>query len=352
MAILEPSTMTAADLASKLGVSRATVSYVLSGDGERRKISPKTIDRVLRMAAELKYVPNESAQNLRRGRSGMILLLIGNLEFGFANGVMAGMAGVLDDTGYSPFVTTHWFDEKKNHRELISAMRRRVEAVVCQPLAGEEKAYAELDRLGIPLIFLGDHPRDLKGASFVGWDSAAAARVAVQHLVDCGRKRIGHIGVDYPMVMSQARYAAYEAVLRENGLPMSPDMVHVARSYHTADEVLDPAIERFFRPGGPDLDAIFVLNDGLALPLLEKLDARGIRVPEDVALVGMGDLPLTGHAAIGLTTVKEPTDLIGRHAAEAALELIATPGRKPIYRPIDGCELKVRRTTAGRVLSI
>ena len=97
----------------------------------------------------------------------------------------------------------------------------------------------------------------------------------------------------------------------------------------------------------PHPDSIFVLNDGLALPLLDGLCRRGISVPEDVALIGMGDLPLTGHSSMGLSTMREPVEEMGE-AAQTILKLIESPALGPIQRVISCVELKARRTTIGQ----
>lgn len=94
-------------------------------------------------------------------------------------------------------------------------------------------------------------------------------------------------------------------------------------------------------------DALFVLNDGTALPALDSLRRRGVRVPQDLAIVSMGDVPLAGHSAIGLSTMREPLAEMGRSAAEIALKLIAKPGRPPTHRTIECSELHARRTTIG-----
>jgi LacI family transcriptional regulator len=100
-----------------------------------------------------------------------------------------------------------------------------------------------------------------------------------------------------------------------------------------------------FAPGCEHPDALFALNDALALSTLEVLYELGIRVPDDVALMGMGDLPFTAYAGVSLSTMKEPIEEMGREAAKLMLELIAHPGKGPVERLIPCLELKARRTT-------
>jgi len=191
-------------------------------------------------------------------------------------------------------------------------------------------------------------PEELPEISSVVWDAGVAARVAVEHLVETGRERIGFVGADYPMRMHRARHKAYLDVVREAGLSFREEWVSITRIDCMVDQIIGDALERMFAPGREAPDAIFAINDGLALPLLEALDARGIRVPEDVAVIGLGDLSMTRHSGISLSTVREPCEEMGRQAAEVLVDLIADPGKAPIHRVIPGHVLRIRRSTQPR----
>jgi LacI family transcriptional regulator len=344
--------VTSAMLADQLGVSRATVSIVLNGHGPARKISPLTIQRVLDAAREQGYAPNRTARNLRLQKSGVIGVVLADFRMDWAERVMRGMGEVFDPGEYTPLVGTHRWDAVRHRKELLSALQRRDEAVIVQPLPGQEEVYEQFIAVGIPLVFLGDRPPQASSpaltASFAGWDSAAAARTAVRHLIERGYRRIGHLGFHHPMRMTQERTAAYRAMLQEAGLPLREEWISLPPAGGAIEGTIAAEIERIFTPGTEHPDALFVLNDGLALQLLEILDQKGIRVPQDVAVIGMGDLPLTGHSGISLSTVREPCEEMGRAAAHAALSLIAEPGRTPIVSLIPGNDLRARRTTVAQ----
>jgi DNA-binding LacI/PurR family transcriptional regulator len=344
--------VTSAMLADQLGVSRATVSIVLNGHGPARKISPVTIQRVLDAARDQGYAPNRTARNLRLQKSGVIGVVLADFRMDWAERVMRDMGEVFDPGEYTPLVGTHRWDAVRHRKELMSALQRRDEAVIVQPLPGQDEVYQQLMAVGIPLVFLGDRPpltasSPVSAASFAGWDSAAAARTAVRHLIERGYRRIGHLGFHHPMHMTQERTAAYRATLHDAGLPAHEEWIRLPPAGGAIEGTIAAEVERLFAPGGEHPDALFVLNDGLALQLLEVLDQKRIRVPQDVAIIGMGDLPLTGHSGISLSTVREPCEEMGRAAAHAALSLIAEPGRAPIVSLIPGNELRARRTTGS-----
>jgi len=340
--------VTIAEVAQRASVSVTTVSIVVRGLDKERRISAETAGRVRAAVEELNYVPNRFARNLRLRRTGMIGVVMTNLRADWAETVMGGMLEVFRPREHTPFVAIHHFDAQLAHKELLACLQRRDEGVICQPMPGERKLYEQLWLAGLPVIFLGDRPEDVPEVSFVGWDSGAAARIAVEHLVETGRRRIAFIGVDYPMRMTRGRYQAYVDVLREAGLPARAEWTAKAPMDWSLPRIVDWSLDRLFASGPERPDAIFALNDGIALPLLEAMDARGITVPEDVAVIGMGDLPMTGHRGIGLSTVREPCAEMGREAAQLMLDLIANPDIGPVQRLIPGRELKVRRTTQPR----
>ncbi len=337
--------VTSADVAREAGVSRTTVSIVLRGHTASKKIGADTIRRVVAAAEKLKYVPNLMARSLRQQKSGSIGVVIGNFRSDWADSLMAGMQEVFEPSGYTPFFSAHRFDARRAHNELLACLRRRDEGVVYQPMPGETRFYNRLRDADAPLLYLADRPPNTPQASFVGWDSVTATRVAIRHLVETGRNRIAMVGLDYPMEMNRGCQKVFIDVLKETGLPLQDRWIALAPPSWTLERIMNWALDRFMPPGREYPDAVFALGDTLALALLEILDVRGIRVPEDVAVMGLGDLPLTGHTRIGLSTVREPTREIGRQAAKLMLELINEPPQAPSQRLIGGIELKARRTT-------
>jgi DNA-binding LacI/PurR family transcriptional regulator len=337
--------VTAVDIARKTGLSTSTVSVVLRGLAEQRKIPATTADRVLRVARELNYVPNQWARNLRRQRSGMIGVILASFRWDWAQELVRGMSEVFDPQGYTPFVAVHSYDPDRARRELSACLQRRDEAIIMVPLPGLEDLYAQSQGMGLPLIFVGDRPATMPEANFVAWDSPTDTRLAIEHLIQIGRKRIGFLGFDYPMPLNLARYEAYRSVLARAGLPADERWVARSSMMLPPTEIIEQSIVKLLESDHPKPDALFVQHDGLAILLLDALTMRGIRVPEQVALIGMGDYPITRHACISLSTVKEPISEIGRQSAQVALDLLTKPAKSPIQRLLPCGELKVRQTT-------
>ena len=340
--------VTAEKLAKTLGLSRATVSIVLRGDAERRKISVNTARRVQEAARTHNYVPNQAARMLRRQRTDIVGVILPDFRLDWAERVMDGMLEVFGRTPVAPFVAIHRFSPELFRKEVLAAVQRRVDALICYPLPGMGEVFDQVRAIGIPLIFIGDRPTDYVEANWVVWDSGAAAEVAVQHLVDAQCKRIGFLGMDFRMRMSRARVKAYKSVLKRAGLPVNEQWISMPPSMTPLGQIIEGGLDRIFSGRGPKPDGLFVLNDGTALPALDVLRRRGFSVPNGLKLVSMGDVPLAGQSCIGLTTMREPLQEMGREAAEEALRSIAEPGR-PYTQQVIACnELRVRRTTIGQ----
>jgi LacI family transcriptional regulator len=178
------------------------------------------------------------------------------------------------------------------------------------------------------------------------WNSEVAAEAAVQHLIEIGRRRIAFLGVDYPGLGTLHRFKAYCRVLRENGLALHNDWIARPTASLAPEDIARLALDQFFSKKQPVPDAIFALNDGLALPALGQLEAKGFSVPGDVAIIGMGNLPLSAHPAIGLSTLREPVEEMGQAAASLLLEMITGKAATPVRRALSSCEVFARRTTA------
>jgi DNA-binding LacI/PurR family transcriptional regulator len=318
---------------------------VLRGQAERRKIAPQTAERVREAARRLNYVPNQWARSLRQQRSDTIGVILADFRWEFAQAVTDGMWGVLETAGYTPFVASHLFTVERARKELLSCLRRRDQGIICYPVPVDKSLYAPAVHQGVPLILLGDRPEDATQFNFVGWDSAPATRLAVRHLIKTGRRRIAILGPDHGTQMARTIYQTYRKVLREAGLPLKAEWTAQASIEWPVSQMVNWSLDRIYAPGRETPDAIFAMNDGLAVPVLQALAERGLRVPEDVALIGLGDVPMAGHSCIGLSTVKVPFEEMGHQAGKLLIDLIAGRRKTPVELLVPGGRLCARQTT-------
>ena len=344
--------VTVTTIAKEAGVSVGTVSYVLSGQAVKRNVAKDTAKRVTQIASDLHYVPNFWAQSMQTNRTGIISVLFHGMLMNWADEIMQGILEVLRPKHYTPIITLYDRMSVLKHdksgiirEELAPILRRRDEGVICVPRPNAREDYKTLIRQGIPLVFIGQLLNDMTGleeVSSVMWDNAPAVKTAVQHLINTGRRRIAFVGARHGVQSDNERFQAFENTLREAALPINEKWVVWGQ---TDIGVTAEMIAPMFSGDGEKPDAIFAINDSVAIELIKMLADLGIRVPDDVAVVGMGDFFVSAMSGIGLTTVQEPREEIGRGCAETVLELIKNPKRKAIHRTITCNGLKIRKTS-------
>lgn len=342
--------VTAMTIANKIGVTRSTVSRVLNNKAKKYRISDKTAHKILEAAKELNYVPNEMARNLRLRHTNSLSLVCGNFEHNWMQAILNGAEKLLDGSGYIPFLARHQWSIERELKEFQSIAAHHDEGVVCQPIPHSANYNILLER-NIPVVFISDTLDSMPLANYVIWESGAAAKIAVQHLVQIGRRRIGFIGLNHPTVSTRVRFEAFQEVIEQAGLELNNEWI--ARESLATDliyegkTIIASLTKRVMRAGRAAPDALFVLNDAIAYMVLENLYKMGIKVPDDVAVIGLGDLPVSEDFAVGLSTVREPLEELGYQSMETLIDLIKNPHKGPIQRVIKSTELKIRRTTVS-----
>jgi DNA-binding LacI/PurR family transcriptional regulator len=297
---------TSADVARVAGVSRATVSYVLN-DSATGRVGARTRQRVLEVAAQLGYVPNAAARSLRAGRSGIVLLDTPNIAWGpLFSEFVADLRTQLRERGYTTVV---YGDEANDEPE--AAVRRWAELRPTAVLFGlglsiSAQAVDLLKRSGTQAVITWGGQRT-PGAHWLRTDMTAPGTVAAEHLIERGRRRIGVIVPTDPTLdyfsgprlkgvrAAAARFARREKLAKAD----APQVVRIDLDY-TEEAAADLAA----RLPGLGLDAIFAYNDEYAMLVAASLRDAGVRIPDDVALVGADDLMLCRLLRPRLTTVR------------------------------------------------
>lgn len=343
-------------IAQELGISKTTVGYVLSGQAKKRRVSDKTAQLVLDTAKRLNYVPHLWARNLAKQSTGVIGVVVAGYGCNWATQVINGILPKLEEHDYMPMTTIHLWDQKRCSRELRHSLTRRDEGIICQPIPGCREDFELCRNHRVPFLLFADTLDDMPQASFVAWDSVPAAEAAVKHLIETGRRKIGFIGSSLVQLKcNKQRYETYQRVLNETGLLLNPDWIR----WSITTEFLRPELasrpndrceirsmlETIFRSGADKPDALFFSHDCVALNVYEHLLDMGIKVPDDVALMGMGDRPIAHDFGVGLSTVREPLEEMGKIAAQSILQLVEEPNSEPIQVLVPSCDIQIRKTT-------
>jgi DNA-binding LacI/PurR family transcriptional regulator len=329
------------DVAERAGVSIKTVSNVVNSSG---RVGAETRARVEAVIAELGYRPNVSARSLRRARSGVIALAVPEI----ANPYFAELAELVvkaaEAHGWTVLVDQTESDPDRERLVLQGIRSHLIDGLLFVPrrLTAEDFA-ARTDTT--PMVLLGE--RLTKIADRVAIDSYAAARSATEHLVDLGRTRIGAIGAaPSGDAVSRGRFEGYRDALVDAGLRPSTRLHVPLRRWHLQEGA--EAVERLLALSRPP-DALFCSNDLIAHGAMRALHDHGLRVPDDVAVVGIDDIAVSSFSRPSLTTVAPDK----QHIAETAVRLLADrlkDGGPPGPREfITGFHLQVRESTAGAI---
>ncbi|HLO95496.1 MAG TPA: LacI family DNA-binding transcriptional regulator [Burkholderiaceae bacterium] len=308
-------------VAQASGVSPSTVSRILNGTAVVSAEKKAAVDRAI---AELGFVPNPIARGLAGGRTmsiGVITQFIDSPFFGVA---MRGIEETLSAAHYSAlFVSGHW-DVEVEQRCIDTLMSRRVDGMIILNGRVGDAALRQLAKQ-VPTVVTG---RSIKAPNLyaMDYDHREGARLATQHLIARGHRDIAHIGGDLSHSDARERLAGYQAALEAAGIPFRPALVECG---NYLEEGGRKAAERLLA-SPQHFTALFAANDQMAMGATLALHKAGLRVPQDISLVGFDDLDLATHMTPPLTTVHQASLELGRLTAQALLEMLA--GGKPELR--------------------
>lgn len=306
-------------VALRAGVSIKTASNVVRGYPHVR---PVTRERVEQAIAELDYRPHLTARSLRGGRTGVVALALPDLSSPYFAEIARGIILAAEQQGWTVLIDQ---TDGLRERELDVARGFRdhlVDGVIFSPLAlGEDDLRAP--STGVPIVCLGERIH-AGSMDHIAIDNVAAARVATHHLIERGRRRIAAIGSQESPSGETARLrlAGYRDALGDAGLTFDQAMVQPAGNWHRADGLR--AVERLAQRR-PRPDALFCFNDLLALGALHGLARLGLRVPADVAVIGIDDIEDGRYARPALTTIAPDKETIAATSVALLAERLAHP---------------------------
>jgi len=331
------------DVAVRAGVSVKTVSNVVH---RYAHVAPDTRTRVEAALAELDYRPNVTARNLRSGRSGIVALALPELDFPYFAELARHVVHAARECGWTVLLDQTDGDRGREQLALDAFGTGMIDGLIMSPLASG-RTELTTGRIATPLVLLGE--RVFAGpADHVSIDNVAAARDAVAHLAGGGRRRIAAIGTQGHRSAGTARLRlrGYRAQLRASDLPTDDELVVPTDSYHRGDGA--GAMVALLELAEPP-DAVFAFNDLLALGALRVLNERGVRVPDDVAVVGIDDIEDGRYSTPSLTSIGPDKEQIARLAVGLLRErLEAAPGTGAPPREVTARHTLVVRESTDR----
>lgn len=340
--------VTIRDVARLAGVSLSTVSQVLNG--RVGYASATTRDRVLAAAGELGYRPNALARGLVTSRTGTLGVVITDITRGFFTQVVGSIEQVASAQGYSVLLACAE-GVQPEQAALETFLDKRVDGIICMSSTAQSSAdhIIQVTRYGVPVVVINRSIRTPE-LNQIGWDDVESGHRATEYLISLGHRRIAHLSGrhEHPTADAPDRRAAvdratgYRSALLAAGLPVDESLiVHAEFDYHQSFAACGPLFDRDDPP-----TAVFAANDVMAIAIVNALHRRGLRVPEDVSVIGANDDLSAVHVDPPLTTVRLPVREAGRRAAEI---IVASLGASAPDAPVSellASELIVRASTA------
>lgn len=337
---MKPRRTSLKDLAEELGVSIATVSRALRGSHE---VGDEMKEKVRALAKKLNYRPNPFAQSLRKEAPRIIGVVVPNLVTHYYAAVLDGIEEYARQKGYSVFSSNSHEDHTLEEQAIDTFISMHVEGIIAC-LAQDTVDYAhfrEIHEMGIPLVFFARTCLPELFSQVVA-NGDEAAQQATQHLIDNGAKRVAFIGGPNHLDMVKRRKHGYLEALRESRIPIERELVKCGKI--DFDTARNATLSLLDSPNPPD--AILAFNDIITYAAFDAIKSKGLRIPEDVAIIGFTDGESAAFVTPKLSAIMDQAHLQGKKACELLLKNIN--GDKKIYREVIPMILKIRDSSKKR----
>jgi LacI family transcriptional regulator len=305
------------DIARELGLSVVTVSKVLRNHED---VSTETRNRVLRRMKELNYQPNLAARALVTGRSHLVGLVVPDLVHPFFAEVAKGISSVLRTRGYGLVIASSEEDPDLEKQEIGQMLARRLDVLLIASAQWTVESFRRIEEQKRPYVLVDRRFGGL-AANFVGTDDLAIGRMATEHLLQSGCKRVAYIGGAY-VSTARDRAEGYRSALIAAGLPMfNEHTISSVRNDDAADETGYRAAKELLALSNKP-DGIFCGTDPIAMGAMRAILEAGLRIPQDVCIVGVGNVRYARDLRVSLSTIDQDSALLGSRSAELALSLL------------------------------
>jgi LacI family transcriptional regulator len=331
-----------ADVARAAKVHPGTASRALDPH-QRGQVSAETVDRVVRAAQRLGYVPNAQARALRTSRSHLVGIVVPDITNPLFPPIVRGAEHVLTSAGYTVLLTDTDNDRDRERRQIESLLGRGVDGFIIATALWDDPLLTDLAEAGVPVVLTN---RSASGGRwpYVAGDDQAGVRLSVQHLVNLGHRSIVHLAGPQNVSTGRERARAFRAATKELGLGTGDARVTVCQSYSEVHG--RAAMEKVLASRTP-FTAVIAGNDLIALGALDALSDAGYSCPGDVSVVGFNDMPFVDRLQPALTTVRLPLQRMGALAADLLMTELDAEGRQDApTRTLLGVDLIVRGSTA------
>jgi LacI family transcriptional regulator len=335
--------VTMKDIAEELGISVGTVSKVLR---DHPDISSETRERVRKRMRELNYRPNLTARALVTGRTYTVGLVVPDLVHPFFGEIAGGLSKLLRKKGYSLIISSSDEDFELETRAVDQLLARRVDALLVAPARRDWGWLQDFEQQKTPLILIDRRPDNAK-VNFVGVNDEDIGYIATEHLISMGCRRIAHIGG--PAISTGiGRHRGFRKALESKDLPYIPAFVISREHGDEASDATGYAVMKEMLASRDLPDGVFCYNDPTAMGAMQAAIEKGMRIPQDLAIIGAGNVRYSKFLRVPLSTIDQHSGQIGEDAAKLTIKLIESKTAVKPKTILLTPQLVARESTARR----
>jgi LacI family transcriptional regulator len=329
------------DVAKRANVALSTVSYALNGT---RPISEETRQRIFVAMEELGYRPHALARGLASGRSRVVGVLVPDLGTGYIGEIIRGIDDELDLAHYDLMLYTTHRREAKESGYVATLTQGLADGLLIVLPRNPATFMQTLQQRNFPYVLI-DHQGTNEQDHAVGATNWQGAYSATEYLIRQGHQRIGFITGSMDFGCARDRLAGYQAALQAHHLSVDPELVYEGDFHQPEGYAGGNALLSLAHPP----TAIFASNDVMAMGVIDAVRSRGLRIPDDISILGFDDIPQAQNVRPALTTVRQPLEKMGRVATQMLLDLLNDP-HKDVSRVELPTELVIRDSCPGLVV--
>lgn len=317
------------DIAEKVGVSTALVSYVLNGKEKEARVGEAAAKKIKKVAADMNYQPNLIARGLKFGKTNTIGLIVADISNPFFAMLARNIELEAQKNGYTVLFASSDEQLDKSENLISTFLNRQVDGLIITPVAGSQAQIKGLKDKEVPFVLMDRGFKEIE-TNVVVADNHDAVYNATKLLTENGYRRIGMIAYDTPLMHMQDRIKGYQQSLKDAGIRYNSKWL-VTVGYKNYKENIVQALEVLLNKKGGNIDALVFATNSISLQALKTLRAMGIRVPEDLGVISFDESDVFDFLYSSITYIKQNLQTISETAVQCLLQTIDGKNKKYIH---------------------
>ncbi|HPE77044.1 MAG TPA: substrate-binding domain-containing protein, partial [Draconibacterium sp.] len=333
------------DIAQQLGVSKTLVSLVLNGKGREHRISEEVCNKVIALAFELNYKPNQIAKGLRTGKTNTIGLIIADIANPFFGKLGREIEKEAANLGYRVMFCSSDENPENSAKQIEMLQQGQVDGFIIAPPAGSENQILALKRSKTPFVLIDRNFPDIE-TNYIIVDNVQASYQAVDHLIKKGYKKIACVTLNVHLNNMNQRVLGYKQALIENNIQVNDDLIKMMPFSHEKDDLVNAVKE--LEPGNKEkVDAVFFATSKLGVMGIETIHSMQLNIPEDIAVVSFDDPDAYKISQPPISAIAQPLKEIGQESIKILFDLMKNRKEKPEVKKIVLQSIFIPRKSSG-----